>query len=87
MTNLRTLDEIRKAFETLKCNEDKTDEELENLLSSHRLLIYHSFLIQIMNRGYQRCDEGEDLHIIGNNSLPLNILICHILLVRHFLEQ
>ena len=38
LTNLRTLDEIRKAFETLKCNEDKTDEELENLLSSHRLL-------------------------------------------------
>ena len=48
LTNLRTLDEIRKAFETLKCNEDKTDEELENLLSSHRLLIYHSFLIQNM---------------------------------------
>ena len=50
LTNLRTLDEIRKAFETLKCNEDKTDEELENLLSSHRLLIYHSFFIQIMNQ-------------------------------------
>ena len=43
LTNLRTLDEIRKAFETLKCNEDKTDEELENLLSSHRLFIYHIF--------------------------------------------
>ena len=31
LANLRTLEEIRKAFETLKCNEDQTDKELETL--------------------------------------------------------
>ena len=38
LANLRTLEEIRKAFETLKCNEDQTDKELETLLSSHRFI-------------------------------------------------
>ena len=38
LANLRTLDQIRRAFEALKCNEDKTDEELEHLLSSHRFI-------------------------------------------------
>jgi high-affinity nickel permease len=38
LANLRTWEEIRKAFETLKCNEDQTDKELETLLSSHRFI-------------------------------------------------
>ena len=37
-TKLRSLEQIRAAFETLKANEDKTDQELECLLSSHRFI-------------------------------------------------
>lgn len=38
MANLRTLEEIRAAFETLKCEEDKTEQDLEDLLASHRYI-------------------------------------------------
>ena len=38
LASLRTTDEIRAAFEALKVEEDATEAELEDLLSSHRFI-------------------------------------------------
>ena len=38
LSNLRTAEEIRGAFEALRVEEDKTEAELENLLNSHRYI-------------------------------------------------
>ena len=35
-SKLRTLDEIREAFDKLKCEEDRTEQELESILASHK---------------------------------------------------
>jgi hypothetical protein len=36
--NLRTLDQIQSAYETLKIEEDRTEQDLETLLFSHRFI-------------------------------------------------
>ena len=35
-SKLRTLDEIRAAFDKLKCEEDRTEKDLESILASHK---------------------------------------------------
>ena len=54
-SKLRTLEEIRAAFDKLKCEEDRTEKDLESILASHKKI--ESELKELVQCGQYSCVE------------------------------